>query len=197
MIKFPNPKVEQFFYTYSIYHFQLSKDEKKLVFSTNLSGKRNLWALDLSKEHTYPFQFAQKDEASLFVQFDPNGQYVLTSFDSDGDENYQIYALPPEGGLPQSLITGAENEKYLFAHLSRDGKRIYYNTSENNPSFLNTRVRHLDTDKDELLIEGETAPTTLAAVSEDEKTLVYESMFANTYNNIFIQKEDEKNLSYS
>lgn len=28
MIKFPNPKVEQFFYTYSIYHFQLSKDEK-------------------------------------------------------------------------------------------------------------------------------------------------------------------------
>lgn len=79
MIRFPKPKVEQFFYTYSIDHFQVSKDEKKLVFSTNLSGKRNLWALDLSKEHTYPFQFSQKDESSSFIQFDPNGKYVLTA----------------------------------------------------------------------------------------------------------------------
>ncbi|WP_080875974.1 S9 family peptidase [Oceanobacillus timonensis] len=192
MIKFPKPEVEQFFHTYSIDHFQVRKDEKKLIFSTNLSGKRNLWALDLSKGHPYPYPFAHKDESSLFIQFDPNGTYVLTSFDSDGDENYQIYALPPAGGIPQPLITGAENEKYLFAHLSKDGKRVYYNTSENNPNFLNTRVRHLDTDKDELLVEGEGAPTTLLAVSEDEGTFVYESMFANTYNNIFIQKEDKK-----
>ncbi|GIO24782.1 S9 family peptidase [Oceanobacillus sp. J11TS1] len=192
MITFPKPEVEQFFYTYSIYDFSLSKDEKKLVFSTNLSGKRNLWALDLSKEHPYPYQFAQKDENSNFIQFDPNGTYVLTGYDSDGDENYHIYALPQEGGLPQPLISGEKNEKYLFAHLSKDGKRVYYNTSENNPAFFNTRVRYLDTDKDELIAEGEGAPTTLASVSEDEEILVYVSMFANTYNNIFIQKGGEK-----
>lgn len=192
MISFPKPTVEQFFYTYNIYEFNLSKDEKKLVFSTNLNGKSNLWALDLSKEYPYPYLFAQKDESSNFIQFDPNGKYVLTGYDSDGDENYQIYALHTEGGFPQPLITGEENEKYLFAHLSEDGKRLYYNTSENNPSFFNIRVRHLETDKDELVYEAKDAPTFLAGVSEDEQTLVYASVFANTHNQMFIEKEGEK-----
>lgn len=195
MIQFPKPDLEQFFYTYSIHHFQVSQDEKKLVFSTNLTGKRNLWALDLTQEHPYPYQFSKKDESIGFIEFDPNGKYVLTSFDSDGDENHQIYALPAAGGVPQPLITGDENEKYIFSHLSKDGNRIYYNTSEGNPNFLNVRLRHLDTGTDELLKEGAGGMTQLVAVSEDEKTLVYIKMFANTYNNIYIQSEEEVYLT--
>lgn len=170
----------------------MSKDEKTLVYSTNLTGKRNLWAMDLSKKHSYPYQFSQKSESSGFIAFDPNGKYVLTSFDSEGDENHHIYVLPPEGGIPQPLITGDENEKYMFVYLSEDAERVYYVTSENNPNFLNTRVRHLASDKDELLMEGSDGMTQLVSVSEDEETPVYLRMFANTYNNLFIKYKNEE-----
>src|SRR5690606_9127892 len=103
-----------------------------------------------------------------FIKFDPNNQYVLAGFDSDGDENYQIYSIPVEGGLPQPLITGDANEKFFFSHLSEDGKRVYYVTSLDNPMFLNTHMRSLESGVDTLLNIGEISPTRLSAVSGDE-----------------------------
>jgi len=179
MIKFPKPTVEQFFRTYAITDFTVSDDEQKLIFSTNLNGKMNVWAIDLPGE--YPYLFAQIDESCNFLKVDPENRYVLAGFDKDGDENYHIYALPFEGGLPQELITGKAEDKYYYSHLSEDGERIYYVTSEDNPSFMNTRVRNLATGEDELLNEGDKAPTTLIAVSPDEQSFVYLQTYANTY----------------
>ncbi|WP_017795263.1 prolyl oligopeptidase family serine peptidase [Oceanobacillus kimchii] len=191
MIEFPKPTVEQFFRTYTISHFNVSKDENKLVFGTNINGTMNLWAMDLKEGSKFPYQFAQKGESSNFTAFDPEGRFVLTDFDSDGDENYQIYALPYEGGIPKPLITGNPDDKYLFSHLSEDGKRIYYNTSVENPSFFNTRVKDLENDSDTLIYEGEKGLTNLVAVSENEEAFVYIRMFANTYNNVFVQIGEE------
>ncbi|WP_106495403.1 S9 family peptidase [Lentibacillus sp. Marseille-P4043] len=179
MIQFPKPTVEQFFRTYAITDFAVSKDEKRLVFSTNLNGKMNLWAIDLPDN--YPYLFAHQDESCSFIKFDPKQRYVLAGFDRDGDENHQVYAIPYDGGLPQPLITGDAEEKYFFSHLSDDGERIYYMTSEGNPSFLNARVRNLVDDADALINTGERSPTELAAVSDDEKSFVYLRAFANTY----------------
>lgn len=179
MITFPKPTVEQFFRTYTITNFTVSKDEKKLIFTSNLNGKMNLWAMDLPDQ--FPYLFAQKDESCNFIKVDPENRYVLAGYDRDGDENYQIYAIPFEGGLPQELITGKEEEKYYFAHLSEDGERVYYVTSEDNPSFLNARVRNLTTGEDKLINEGENSPTFLSAVSPEEQSFVYTRMFANTY----------------
>ncbi|MFS0749452.1 S9 family peptidase [Oceanobacillus sp. 1P07AA] len=191
MIDFPKSTVEQFFRTYTINHFNVNKDESKLVFATNINGTSNLWAMDLKQGSKFPYQFAQKGESSNFTVFDPEGGYVLTDFDSDGDENYQIYALPYEGGIPKPLITGKPDDKFLFSHLSEDGKRIYYNTSVGNPSFLNTRMKDLENDSDTLIYEGDKGPTSIEAVSENETSFVYIRMFANTYNNAFVQMGEE------
>jgi len=190
MIKFPKPTVDQFFRTYAINHFAVSDKEERIVFNTNLNGKMNLWAMDL--QDTFPYLFAHRDESSNFIKFDPENRYVLAGFDKDGDENYQIYAIPPNGGLPQPFITGEPEEKYFFSHLSKDGKRIYYMTSEGNASFLNTRVRHLDDGTDMLINEGELSPTLLAAVSEDEKSFVFSRSFANTYVTSHVKVGEEK-----
>ena len=53
MIKFPKPTVEQFFRTYNISNFTVSKDEQRLIFSSNLNGKANLWAIDFPKINTH------------------------------------------------------------------------------------------------------------------------------------------------
>src|SRR5690625_7524754 len=88
----------------------------------------NLLSMDLPIE--FPYLFAQVDESCSFIKIDPENRYVLAGFDKDGDENYQIYALPYEGGLPEPFITGEADEKYFYSHLSEDGERLYYMTSK-------------------------------------------------------------------
>lgn len=179
MIPFPKPDVEQYFRTYVISQFAVSKDEKRLVFSSNLNGKFNLWAMDLP--NTYPYPLTANDESCQFIKIDPNNTFILSGFDHDGDENYQIYALPPSGGEPFPLITGEKEEKYYFASLSTDGERVYYMSSKNNPTFLDIRRRNLRTQTDELLIEGSDGPGYLLATSPNEHALAYIKTFANTY----------------
>ncbi len=190
MIQFPKPTVEQFFRTYVITNFTVSNDEKRLAFSSNLNGKMNLWAMDLPD--TFPYQFAQHDESCSFIKFDPENRHVLAGFDKDGDENHHIYAIPSEGGLPQPLISGDAEVKYFFAHLSEDGERVYYMTSEENPSFLNARVRNLENNTDTLVNIGEVSPTELAAVSKSEDAFVYLRAFANTFVTGFVKTGEEQ-----
>lgn len=189
MISFKKPTVEQFFRTYSITNFAVNNDETKLIFNTNLNGKMNLWAMDLPG--SFPYMFAHRDESCNFIKFDPDNRYVLAGFDSDGDENYQVYSIPFEGGLPQPLITGDANEKFYFSHLSEDGKRVYYVTSLENPMYLNTHMRNLESGVDTLLNIGEISPTELAAVSDDEKKFVFSRAFANTYVISFVKIGEE------
>ncbi|HEX7065787.1 MAG TPA: S9 family peptidase [Bacillales bacterium] len=179
MISFQKPDVEQFFQTYNITHFAVNKEETKLVFNSNLNGKFNLWAMDLP--NTYPYPLTYHGQNSGFVKFDPKSRFLLTSLDHDGDENFQIYALPVEGGNPQPLLTGEPHEKYYFADLSKDGERIYYITSKDNPQFLDVRRLNLNTKEDELLISGKDSANFLQSVSPNEANLAYVKHLANTY----------------
>src|SRR5699024_281068 len=86
---------------------------------------------------------------------------------------------------------GEQDEKYFYAHLSEDGNRLYYVTSEGNPSFLSTRMRNLEDDSDTTIHEGEDAPTFLSAVSEDEKAYVFSQSLANTYVKSFVKTEGD------
>jgi len=189
MSNFPKPIVEQFFRTYTISDFTVSRDEKRLIFSSNLNGNVNLWAMDLPQG--FPYLFAQRDESVSFIKIDPANRFVLAGFDKDGDENHQIFALPYAGGLPQPLITGEPDEKYFFSHLSEDGKRLYYMTSKGNPSFLNARLYNLEDGSDTLLLEGAEGVTELSAVSDNEQAFVYSRAFANTYATLFVEIGNE------
>ncbi|KOR82274.1 S9 family peptidase [Paenibacillus solani] len=193
MIDFPKPDVEQFFQTYAIRTFGISADESRLVFSSSLNGKFNLWAMDLEGESPYPYPLTYNDQIASFIKLDPEGRHILTAFDRDGNENYQFHALRWNGGEPMPLFNGADpNDKHYFVHLSEDGKRMYYVTSKDNPSFLNSHVYHLDTQEDQLLLEGKETSTELCAVSPDEKTIAYTKMYANTYYVSYVKREGEE-----
>ncbi|KKK35085.1 peptidase S9 [Salinicoccus sediminis] len=189
MIEFPKPAVEQYFTSYNISNFSVSPYGEKIFFSTNMNGKVNIWAMDTVGR--YPYLFAEKNEDTNFVKYDPEGRFVLAGYDNDGDENYQIYAIAPDGGVPQPLITGEEGEKYYFAKLSGDGNRIYYNTSKGNESYLNSKVYDLETKSHTLLFEGDDAATYIEDISPDDRHIVYLKMYANTYMLGMIQSGEE------
>ncbi|MFA9556218.1 prolyl oligopeptidase family serine peptidase [Evansella sp. AB-rgal1] len=179
MIRFPKPTVEQFFQTYNITNFTISDDESRLLFSTNLNGKMNVWGMDLPQR--YPYLFANTEQACSFLKTDPNKKYVLGGFDTDGDENYKIVAFPYAGGNGKVILGENKKEKYYYASLSEDGKRLYYITSEENPQFLNGFVYDLEKEQSENLYTGENAPTFISTVSQNENYIVLIQMFANTY----------------
>lgn len=179
MIQFPKPDVEQYFQTYRIAHFAVSADEKRIYMDSSLNGQPNIWAMDLPGGYPYPLTYL--NQSSQFIKADPQGRHLLTAFDRDGNENYHLYALPPEGGVPLPVVPAEPGDRCYYAHLSEDGKRLYYITSSGNPNYLNSRRRDLETGEDILLHEGEGANSSLIAVSPNEEAYVILKLYSNTY----------------
>ncbi|MGV3465354.1 MAG: S9 family peptidase [Heyndrickxia sp.] len=178
MVTFKKPDIENFYRTFNIQAFNVSPDEKQLVFSTNLTGKYNLWAMDLPNQYPYPLTFVDQNCHALTYSHD--GNFLVVGFDQDGDENAQLYALPPAGGELVPLRT-AEGHRHMHPILSKDDKKLYYTSTKNNETFLNIYRYDLEKEEESVVFEGADAASFLLAVNEEETSFVYLKQFANTY----------------
>jgi len=185
-MKFQKPDVEQFFKTFGIQNFTISPDEKQVVFSTNLSGKYNLWGIDLPNQFPYPLTF--NDQSCQELTYDKNGQFLIAGFDKDGDENTQLYAIQPQGGELKPIRI-QEGHRHMIALLSKDGKKLYYTSTKDNAMCLNSYCYNLETEEELVINEGKDAATYLLALSPDESSQIYLKHFANTYSLAFLHKE--------
>ncbi|MFD1778016.1 S9 family peptidase [Fredinandcohnia salidurans] len=185
-MKFQKPDVEQFFKTFGIQNFTISPDEKQVVFSTNLSGKYNLWGIDLPNHFPYPLTF--NDQSCQELTYDKNGKFLIAGFDKDGDENTQLYAIQPQGGELKPIRI-QEGHRHMIAILSKDGKKLYYTSTKNNAMCLNSYCYNLETEEELVMNEGKDAATYLLALSPDESSQIYLKHFANTFSLAFLHKE--------
>ncbi|RFB18948.1 S9 family peptidase [Bacillus sp. HNG] len=188
-MKFQKPDVEQFFRTFGIQSFTVSPNEKQLVFSTNLSGTYNLWAMDLPNQFPYPLTFI--DQSCQELTYDKNGQFLIAGFDKDGDENTQLYALQPQGGELKPVRIH-EGHRHMIAILSKDGKKLFYTSTKDNAMCLNSYCFDLETEKEWIMNEGTDAATYLTALSPNESSQIYLKHFANTYSLAFLHKDDRE-----
>jgi dipeptidyl aminopeptidase/acylaminoacyl peptidase len=188
MIEFKKPDVEQFFRTYAIQDFSVNHDESQLIFSTNLSGKFNLWAMDLPNTFPYPLTFI--DQSSHGIAFDKQGRYVVVGFDKDGDENAQLYAIPPKGGELKPLRV-QEGQRHMGPFLSKDGNRLYYTSSKDDPTYLKAYCYNLEIEEEVVVVDGESAGTFLVTTSPEEKGFLYLKHFANTYALAYVKRNGE------
>lgn len=191
MVTFNKPGVEQFFQTVAVTNFTVSPDEKQLIMNTNLNGQFNLWGMDLP--NTFPYPLTSKNQSAEALSYAKTGEFVVTAFDHDGDENTQLYALSPSGGQLVPLRT-KEGERFFFSHLTEDGKRLYYSTTDGNPTYLNSFVYDLETEEETLLFEGAGASTFLAGVSPDEASIILLKSFGNTHSLAYVQYGGERFL---
>jgi dipeptidyl aminopeptidase/acylaminoacyl peptidase len=97
-----------------------TRDGRSIVISTNLTGRYNLWRVDLGG--TFPAQLTQSDEAQVPVDVTPDG-LALYLEDRGGDELYDLYGVPVTGGAPVNLTNTPEFEENS-PQLSRDGAQI-------------------------------------------------------------------------
>ncbi|PSL40850.1 dipeptidyl aminopeptidase/acylaminoacyl peptidase [Salsuginibacillus halophilus] len=177
-MEFPQPNVEQFFQTLVISDFAVAPDESQLLYSTNINGAFNLWAMDLP--HTYPYPLTTVNQDSHGMQYAESGSFAVVGFDRDGDELSQLYALHPEGG-PLVPLLEKEGERHMGAKLTKDSKWLYYSTTRENPTYLNIERLNLETYERELMLEGEEAAHQLTALSPEGTSFVFVKVYANTY----------------
>ena len=178
MVKFKKPDIENFYRTFNVQAFTVSPDEKQLVFSTNLTGKYNLWAMDLPNQYPYPLTFV--DQNCHALRYSHDGRFLVVGFDQDGDENAQLYALPPAGGKLVPLRT-AEGHRHMYPLLSKDDKRLYYTSTKNNETYLNIYQYDIEKEEEKVVMEGAEAACFLLGTNDEETSFVYLKQFANTY----------------
>jgi esterase/lipase len=177
MITFPKTSIDSFFRTLNILDFDVNSSEEELIYSTNLNGYYNIWAMNLEKG--YPYQLTTANQMNSFVKYNPNGNHILTGYDHDGDEDYHIYALQASGGETAPILQ-AEGEKFYFSDLSKNGKNLYYVTSVDNSNYLNICRINLENGEQEVLIRGEDGPSYLYSVSPDESSFTYSKKIGNS-----------------
>jgi len=120
---FPIP-VDDLFFTRSISGGAWSPDGKKIVFTTNLTGRNNLW--EVSADGGWPIQLSQSDDRQSGAVWSPDGQWIVFQSDRGGGEIYDLYAVPSQGGAVVNLTNTPEISE-TSAAWSPDGKMLAIN----------------------------------------------------------------------
>ncbi|NNM75374.1 S9 family peptidase [Sphingomonas sp. ID1715] len=98
----------------------LAPDGKSVVIAPNLTGRYNLWRVDLGGN--FPVQLTSSNEAQTPFEVTPDNQVLFTQ-DSGGDELFDIYAVPLAGGAVVNL-TSTSDAAESDPRLTPDGKGI-------------------------------------------------------------------------
>jgi dipeptidyl aminopeptidase/acylaminoacyl peptidase len=116
--------IEDLFFTRSITAASWSPDGKEVAFTTDLTGRLNLWKV--SSAGGWPIQLVRSDDREYGATWSPDGQWILFQQDSGGDELWDVFAVPSNGGTVVNL-TKTPDIREESPRWSRDGSAVALN----------------------------------------------------------------------
>ena len=93
--------IDDLFYTRATGGGAWSPDGKEIVFTSNFTGRFNLWKVNSSGG--WPIQLSQSDDRQLNGTWSPDGKWILYQSDRGGAETYDVFAIPAGGGEAMNL----------------------------------------------------------------------------------------------
>jgi Tol biopolymer transport system component len=115
--------IDALLYSRSVSGPTWSPDGKEIAFTTNLTGRQNLWKV--AAAGGWPVQLLQSDDRQTGATWSPDGQSIAYQQDKAGDELYEIYAVPAKGGEPVNL-TKTDDVSETAALWSPDGALLAF-----------------------------------------------------------------------
>jgi len=100
-----------------------SPDGQEIVFTTDISGRPNLWKVRASGG--WPVQLTQSDDRQTSAVWSPDGKWIVFQQDHGGDELWDLYAIPSDGGEAVNL-TKTPMIREFNPHWSHDGRTIAF-----------------------------------------------------------------------
>ncbi len=129
--------IDDLFYTRSVMGPAWSPNGKEIAFTTNLTGRLNLWKV--SADSGWPVQLSQSDDRELDAQWSPDGKWITYEMDHGGGEVYDLYAVPSEGGEVVNLTNTADVSE-TGAQWSPDGSKIVFSSKAKTSPITNLAV---------------------------------------------------------
>ena len=115
--------IDDLFYSRRVTSPAWSPDGKQIVFSTNFTGRMNLWKV--SANSGWPLQLTVSDDRQFGATWSPDGKGIVYEQDFGGSEYYDLFAVGDAGGVPVNLTNTPDISENgpLF---SPDGKTIAF-----------------------------------------------------------------------
>ena len=88
--------IPQLYYTRNTFGPAWSPDGREVVFTTNLTGRANLWKVSASGG--WPIQLLQSDDRQSGAVWSPDGKWIVFEQDVAGGEIYDLFAVSSDGG---------------------------------------------------------------------------------------------------
>ncbi|MEO0872463.1 MAG: S9 family peptidase, partial [Pseudomonadota bacterium] len=98
--------VEDLSYTRTLGSTAWSHDSEEIFLVTSLTGRNNIWKIPAGGG--WPVQLTRSDERQGGLTPSPDGAALYFTQDVGGDEQYDIYAVPTQGGVVRNLTKTPE-----------------------------------------------------------------------------------------
>jgi dipeptidyl aminopeptidase/acylaminoacyl peptidase len=116
--------VDDLYYTRSVFGAAWSPDGQQIVFTTDISGRSNLWKVRASGG--WPIQLVQSDDRQYSAVWSPDGKWIVYQQDQAGNELWDLYAIPSDGGEEVVNLTNTPAIREQDPHWSHDGNTIAF-----------------------------------------------------------------------
>ena len=114
-----------------------SADGRRLFVSTNLTGRYNIWRMDA--DGSWPVQLAQSEDNQQGFAVSPDGRTLYYLQDKGGNERYDIYAVPADGGAPSNLTNTPEIQESGLL-MAPDGRAMALSTKRGDQGQIDVAV---------------------------------------------------------
>lgn len=113
--------IPQLYYTRNTISPAWSPDGTEVVFTTNLTGRLNLWKV--SAAGGFPIQLLQSEDRQSGAVWSPDGKWIVFEQDFGGGELFDLFAVSRDGGEVINL-TNTPDISETSAQWSPDGSMI-------------------------------------------------------------------------
>ncbi|MEH0167328.1 prolyl oligopeptidase family serine peptidase [Roseateles microcysteis] len=159
--------IEQFMATVSIGGASFSADEKRILFSSNVTGIFNVYSIAVTGGEPVALTKSTTD-SNYAVGFFPEDDRVLLTRDQAGNEQNHLYVRELDGS--EKDLTPGDKLKAAFAGWSGDNSAFYVTSNERDPRFFDLYRYDAKTYARTLVYKNETGMSP-GAISRDGRWL--------------------------
>ncbi|MDI4635427.1 S9 family peptidase [Pelomonas sp. V22] len=159
--------IEQFMATVSIGGASFSADEKRILFSSNVTGIFNVYSIPVTGGEPVALTKSTTD-SNYAVGYFPEDDRVLLTRDQGGNEQNHLYVRELDGS--EKDLTPGDKLKAAFAGWSGDNRAFYVSSNERDPRFFDLYRYDAKTYARTLVYKNETGMS-VGAISRDGRWL--------------------------